>query len=649
MLQEMQLLATCNWQLETLQTTMNKIFDKNTQSLSEVHESVDTTTHVKGWRRILAYAGPAYLVSVGYMDPGNWATDLQGGAKFGYQLIWILLMSNLMALLLQSLSARLGIVRRRDLAQANRETYPPLVNFCLYVLAEIAIIACDLAEVLGMALGIYLLTGLPLIYGVGITVLDTLLLLWLQHYGIRKLEAFIITLVAIIGGSFLVEIILAKPNLAEVATGLIPTPLNDAALYIAVGIIGATVMPHNLYLHSALVQTRKIGNDKSSIRRALKYNFIDSTIALNAAFFVNAAILILAASVFFKTGNTDVAKIEDAHKLLAPLLGTKLAPILFAVALIAAGQSSTITGTLAGQIVMEGYLSIRINPWLRRLITRLLAIIPAVTVILIYGEEKIDDLLVFSQVVLSLQLGFAVIPLIHFVSDKETMGEFAIKLWIKIAAWLVAAVLVFLNVRLVVQEIASLYTSDGLLFWKISIPVLALGFVWLFFMMTLLPIVRKRLQKATFKVHGEAPALTNLQVAPIKTIAASLDFSENDEKLIAYALNQGGKEASYILLHVVETASAKLLGDSADDYETRKDRERLEQYAATLQQMGYTVNVELGYRNRIKEIVRIVKDSKADLLIMGAHRHKGLKDYVFGETIEAVRHELDIPVLIVNV
>ena len=276
-------------------------------SLSEVNGSVDTTNPQKGWRRILAYAGPAYLVSVGYMDPGNWATDLQGGAKFGYQLIWVLLMSNLMALLLQSLSARLGIVRRRDLAQANREVYPRVVNFCLYILAEIAIAACDLAEVIGMALGIYLLTGLPLMWGVGITVFDTLLLLWLQNYGIRKLEAFIIALVVIIGSSFLIEIIIAKPSLPEVALGLIPTALSNEALYIAVGIIGATVMPHNLYLHSALVQTRKIGEDKQSIKRALKFNFIDSTIALNAAFFVNAAILVLAATVFFKTGNTQLS------------------------------------------------------------------------------------------------------------------------------------------------------------------------------------------------------------------------------------------------------------------------------------------------------------------------------------------------------
>ncbi len=618
-------------------------------SLSEVHDSVDTTKPQKGWRRILAYAGPAYLVSVGYMDPGNWATDLQGGAKFGYQLIWVLLMSNLMALLLQSLSARLGIVRRRDLAQANREVYPPLVNFCLYILAEIAIAACDLAEVIGMALGIYLLTGLPLIWGVGITVFDTLLLLWLQNYGIRKLEAFIIALVVIIGCSFLIEIIIAKPSLPEVAIGFIPTALTNEALYIAVGIIGATVMPHNLYLHSALVQTRKIGEDKQSIKRALKFNFIDSTIALNAAFFVNAAILVLAATVFFKTGNTQVARIEDAHQLLSPLLGTKLAPVLFAIALIAAGQSSTITGTLAGQIVMEGYLRLRINPLLRRLLTRLIAIVPAVIVILVYGEEKVDDLLVFSQVILSLQLGFAVIPLIHFVSDKNTMGEFAIKTWVKIAAWLIAAILVFLNVRLVVQEVAALYNEEGMLFWKIMIPIIALGFLWLFLMMTLLPLVRKQLRKDSHKMHSDVPALANLSVPNIKHIAVALDFSENDEKLIAYALNQGRTEATYTLLHIVETAPARLLGDNSDDDETRKDRERLAYYAATLVQKGYQVSTALGYNNRIKEIVRIVKETNCDLLVMGAHRHKGLKDYVFGETIEAVRHELDIPVLIVNV
>ena len=538
-------------------------------SLSEVHETVDTTTPRKGWRRILAYLGPAYLVSVGYMDPGNWATDLQGGAKFGYQLIWVLLMSNLMALLLQSLSARLGIVRRRDLAQANRETYPPVVNFCLYILAELAIAATDLAEVVGMAIGLHLLTGLPLMWGVAITVLDTFLFLLLQRYGIRKMEAFILALVATIGVSFLIEILLAKPDLSEVATGFIPSMLSNESLYIAVGIIGATVMPHNLYLHSALVQTRKIGSDQKSIKRALKYNFIDSTIALNAAFFVNAAILVLAATVFFKTGNTEVARIEDAHKLLQPLLGTELAPILFAVALIAAGQSSTITGTLAGQIVMEGYLRLRLNPWLRRLITRLIAIVPAVLVIGIYGDDKVDDLLVFSQVILSLQLGFAVIPLIHFVSDKETMGSFVIKTWVKVAAWTVACILVFLNVKLVAEEVFAVYDAEGEWGLKILVSVLILLFLWLFVTMTFLPFFKKKREQQHAALHGEWAELDNLSVKATKKIAIALDFTKADEKLIAHALAQGNKDVSFLLLHVVESVSAKYLGDASDDDERR--------------------------------------------------------------------------------
>ena len=628
---------------------MNLQSNLSDNSLSEVHESVDTTSRHKGWKRILAYIGPAYLVSVGYMDPGNWATDLQGGAQFGYQLIWVLLMSNLIALLLQGLSARLGIVRRRDLAQANREVYPTLVNFSLYVLAEIAIAACDLAEVLGMALGIHLLTGLPLIWGVAFTVLDTLLLLWLQNYGIRKLEAFIIALVAIIGLSFLIEIFLAKPHLGEVAHGLIPGFLNKDALYIAVGIIGATVMPHNLYLHSALVQTRKIKPDREGIKLAIKFNIIDSTIALNAAFFVNAAILVLAATVFFKSGNTSVARIEDAHQLLKPLLGSKLAPLLFAVALIAAGQSSTITGTLAGQIVMEGYLKLRINPWLRRLLTRLIAIVPTVLVILIYGDDKIDALLVLSQVILSVQLGFAVIPLIHFVSDKETMGEFAIKPLTKIVSWLVAIVLLYLNTKMVIEQCMVLFNQPGYVFWKIVIIIAGVIFVALFLTMTFLPMLQKQHRKHSIILHGEIPALHNLSVSHIRKIAIALDFSENDEKLIAHAISQGNKDASYILMHIVESVSAKFFGEESDDDETRKDKLRLDSYAKQLTDLGYQVETELGYKNRTKGIVKIVNKSGADMLVMGAHRHTGIKDYLFGETIEAVRHELKITVLIVNV
>lgn len=461
------------------------------KSLAEVHATVDISSRPRPIKKILAFLGPAYLVSVGYMDPGNWATDIAGGSRFGYTLIWVLLMSNIMALLLQSLSARLGIVRQRDLAQANRDTYPRPINFLLYILAEIAIAATDLAEVLGMAIGINLLTGLPLIWGVSFTVLDTFLLLGLQKLGMRTMEAFIISLVAIVAFSFLAEIIFASPDMSEVATGLIPTVPSNEALYIAIGIIGATVMPHNLYLHSALVQTRKIKRDPTSIRQSLKWNFVDSAIALNIAFLVNSAILVLAATVFFKTGRTDVAEIADAHQLLEPLLGTSLAPVLFAVALIAAGQSSTITGTLAGQIVMEGYLRIRLHPVLRRLITRLLAIIPAVVVIAVFGEDEVDRLLIFSQVILSMQLGFAVIPLIHFCSDKKTMGEFVIKPVVQVAAWIIAGILVYLNLRLLFAEAADYFSSSASIVWKVLI--VSAGFILLLLLgyITLQPVVKK--------------------------------------------------------------------------------------------------------------------------------------------------------------
>lgn len=621
---------------------------KSNPSLGEAHSSVETSHQRKGFSRFLAYAGPAYLVSVGYMDPGNWATDLQGGAQFGYKLIWVLLMSNLIALLLQSLSARLGIVRRRDLAQANREVYPFYVNLCLYLLAEVAIAACDLAEVLGMAIGIGLLTGLPVIWGVLITVLDTFLLFYLQKLGIRKMEAFIISLVALIGISFLVEIAFAKPDFSAVIRGFVPGTLNDQALYIAVGIIGATVMPHNLYLHSALVQTRKIKPDSNGIRKAIKFNFLDTTIALNGAFFVNASILILSAAVFFTSGHTTVAKIEDAYQLLQPMLGNKLAPLLFAIALIAAGQSSTVTGTLAGQVVMEGYLHLRINPLLRRLITRVLAIVPAVITILVFGNDRLDDLLVLSQVVLSLQLGFAVIPLIIFVSDRETMGEFTIRPVTKILSWLVAVILIFLNTKLVIQSALPLFTTSGHLFWKVVIILAGIIFTVLFFLMTLIPLTKKHIKPKSVFLHSEEKLLQHLSIPENQHIAIALDFSINDERLIAYALNQGKFHASYLLIHIVETASAKYSGESADDFETRSDEHRLQLYAAQLEKMGYTVSFALGYKNRIREIVRIVKETKADLLVMGAHHHAGIKDFFYGETVEQVRHKLSIPVLIVS-
>lgn len=617
-------------------------------SLSEVHQSVDTTSlHKPGWKKILSFFGPAYLVSVGYMDPGNWATDLAGGSKFGYKLIWVLLMSNLMALLLQSLSARLGIVRGRDLAQANRETYPKYINYSLYVLAEIAIAACDLAEVLGMAIGIQLLTGIPLLYAVLITVLDTFLLLILQRLGMRKMEAFIIALIAIIGISFLGEIILAKPNLREVAHGFVPTIPNNAALYIAIGIIGATVMPHNLYLHSALVQTRKIRRDEKGIRRALKFSVIDSGIALNLAFFVNAAILVLAAAIFFKSGRTEVAEIKEAHRLLAPLLGSNVAPYLFAIALIAAGQSSTITGTLAGQIVMEGYLQLRINPWMRRLLTRVIAIVPAVIVILVNGEQDIDNLLVLSQVILSLQLGFAIIPLIHFVSDKKTMGIFSIKPVVQILAWLVTAILVYLNVRMVIEQGADYFANSNNLFWKAVIILGGLAFVVLLLVTIIHPLINKKLKEVQLQLH-KTEALEELHLPAYNRIAVALDFSVRDRQLIAHAIKQSTSVTKIVLIHIVESAPAKVLGKETDDLETRKDQEKLDEYVNFLNGKGFSAESFLGFRNRQKEITRLVKESGADLLIIGAHGHSGMKDWLYGETIDAVRHQLKIPVLIVN-
>ncbi|MCX8490566.1 MAG: Nramp family divalent metal transporter [Cyclobacteriaceae bacterium] len=620
------------------------------KSLSEVHASVDATNR-RGWRKLVAFLGPAYLVSVGYMDPGNWATDIAGGSKFGYSLLWVLLMSNLMALLLQSLSARLGVVRQLDLAQASRSSYHPVVNFCLWILAEIAIAACDLAEVLGMAIGLQLLFGLPLIWGVSLTVLDTLLLLVLQSYGMRKIEAFIIALVAIIGISFLMEMIWAKPEVGQLMKGFIPTLPSDEALYIAIGIIGATVMPHNLYLHSSLVQTRRIDSSEKGVWSAIKYNFIDSAIALNAAFFVNSAILILAASTFFRAGMFEVSDIQDSYKFLAPLTGTEWASILFGVALVAAGQSSTITGTLAGQVVMEGYLNLRIAPWLRRLITRLIAIIPAYAVILIYGEGKTGELLVFSQVVLSLQLGFAVIPLIHFTSDKQKMGVFAIKPWVKIAAWTIAFIIVSLNVKLVIQEITGWLNDAGenaWIIWLVVIPLCVATGILLFYI-TFKPLFdRRRQEKNARPPHGSAVLLQSLEKPTYQKIAITIDFSTVDAICIQSAMAQGGKNASYLLLHVVETAGAIWYGSEIADRESSDDTASLQNYLDQLKTQGYHVEMQIGYGNPKQIIPELVTGFEADLLVMGAHGHKWAKDLIFGTTVDTVRHRVTIPVLIVR-
>lgn len=622
------------------------IISKNAHdlSLSEIHGSVETKNK-KGWRRIFSFLGPAYLISVGYMDPGNWATDLQGGSRYGYTLIWVLLMSNLMALLLQGLSARLGIVRGRDLAQANREAYPKFLNFVLYILAEIAIAACDLAEVLGMAIGIQLLTGLPLIWGVSITVLDTFLLLYLQKLGMQKMEAFIIALVAVVAGAFLIQIILAKPDITEIASGLAPSIPDSGALYIAIGIIGATVMPHNLYLHSALVQSRKIERTERGIKQAIKFNRVDSAIALNIAFLVNAAILILAATVFFKTGNTQVGELHEAHKLLPGFLGN-LAPVLFAVALIAAGQSSTVTGTLAGQIIMEGYLKLRINPIARRLITRLIAIIPAIIVILIFGENEVDRMLVLSQVILSLQLGFAVIPLIHFVSDKSKMGKFVISPLTKFFAWIISAVLIYLNIKMVVSEASGVFQGNNFILQAL-IVLASVFFAGLLLYIFIEPFVKKSALLKSIQIHPQMQSI-EINIPQYLRIAIALDFSENDMKLISYAIGQGTPHTEFILLHVVESASAKMWGNKSYDYETRKDKKQLDTYVQQLKDKGISTHGLLGFKNPAKEIVRLVTESNADMLVVGTHGHTGIKDLIFGQTVNSVRHALKIPVLMVN-
>ncbi len=621
------------------------------QSLEEVNQSVLTNGKAKGFKKIAAFLGPAYLISVGYMDPGNWATDLAGGSQFGYSLLWVLVMSNLMALLLQSLSARLGIVTQRDLAQASRETYSPFINYILYFLAEIAIAACDLAEVLGMAIGINLLFHLPLIEGVLITVLDTFLLLFLINKGIRKMEAFIMTLVAVIGLSFLFEMIFAQPNLSNVVVGLIPTLPNEGALYIAIGIIGATVMPHNLYLHSSLVQTRKFNRTESGIKQALKFNLIDSTIALNLAFFVNAAILILAAATFFNNGLFHVAEIKDAHQLLAPLLGTKWAPILFAVALIAAGQSSTITGTLAGQIIMEGYLNLRIQPWVRRIITRLIAIVPAMMAILYFGESVTGKLLLFSQVILSLQLGFAIIPLIHFVSDPIKMKGFQIKPITKALSWIVALIIVLLNAKLVFDEIFRWLTSskNPLILWFTVVP-LAISFLILLLYIVFKPFITKARNTINNHLpHNFELNFSHSKAYPTKNIAIAIDFSNADEKALNHAFELGGTSANYTLIHIVETVGAMLYGGNIDDHETTTDEKLLLQYQELLESKGYKVSLLLGFGKPNKAIPKLINERDFDVLVMGTHGHSGFKDLLFGTTVNKLRHEISIPLFIIKV
>jgi manganese transport protein len=611
------------------------------KSLSEVNSTVITNQN-KGWKRIFSFIGPAFLVSVGYMDPGNWATDIAAGSSFGYSLLWVLLMSNFIAIILQYLSAKLGIVAGKDLAQITKEMFPPIISKTLWVLAELAIAACDLAEVLGMAIGLKLLFGTPLIIGVFITLLDTFILLALQNYGIRKLESFIFVLILTIGICFGIQLALAQPELAAMASGLIPNLPNEKALYLAIGVIGATVMPHNLYLHSALVQSRKIDNTDNSKRIALKFNFIDSVVALNLALFVNGALMILAASTFYNNGFLGVAKIEEAHSMLAPLLGSSLAPILFAIALIAAGQSSTITGTLAGQVVMEGFVNIRVRPWLRRIITRGIAIVPAAFTILYFGDAKAESLLIVSQVILSLQLGFAIIPILHITARKHYMGVFANRMWLTIIGIIIAIIIIGLNLKMVVNEIKTLEIIP----FYLAVTGLVVACMLLAFTI-IYPLFIKRIKLEKQLPHAKASELIVVNSNVFRKIAITIDFSKFDNKVINQAVATGGLDATYVLIHVTETPAALVYNTQSQDYETNSDKLNLELYQTQLEQLNYKVSVMMGYGDAVKNICKIVKKENCDLLVMAQHKHTGIKDIVYGQTINTVRHQLDIPLLIV--
>jgi manganese transport protein len=596
---------------------------------------------------MFAFAGPAYLVSVGYMDPGNWATDLEGGARFGYRLLWVLVMSNLMAILLQTLAARLGIVSGRDLAQACRETYPRGMTYALWVLGEIAIAACDLAEVLGAAIALNLLFHIPLLIGVLITAADTLLILVLQNYGIRTLEAFILSLISMMAGCFLIEIWLAKPAAGEMVTGLIPS-LNRDSLYVAIGILGATVMPHNLYLHSALVQTRRIGSSQDDLRRACRFNLIDSAVALNAALLVNAAILVLAAAVFYKHGIV-VTQIQQAHQLLAPLLGTTAAGIVFAVALLCSGQSSTLTGTMAGQVVMEGFLSFRMRPWLRRMITRVLAITPAALTIYIAGDESSLQLIILSQVILSLQLPFAVIPLIHFTSDRTRMGEFASGFWVRVLAWTSAVIIVGLNGYLVTGTLGEWLTGPHRTLVSFVFFPLCLAVAILLALVTLEPILSKR-RLGRAPVTLPEPATGEFEPLNYCRILVPLDHTRLDRLAVGHgAAMARTNNATLYLFHVEEGVTSQVYGSLSSTAEVEAGQEYLERIAESLRKDGIQVVTKVTHSSDPqREIVTFAREVHADLLIMGAHGHRRLKDLIFGTTIDPVRHALRIPILIVR-
>lgn len=620
------------------------------RSLSEVHRTVPIP---KTWvKRLLAFSGPAYMVSVGYMDPGNWATDLEGGARFGYQLLWVLLMSNAMAVLLQTLAARLGLATEHDLAQACREGYPRPIGFVLWILCEIAIAACDLAEVLGTAIGLNLLFGIPLVWAVILTGLDTFLLLAIQRYGIRKMEAFILLLVATVGACFVLEVFLSKPSWRGVVGGFVPR-LDRESLYVAIGILGATVMPHNLYLHSALVQSRNVPRTEEGIRAACQFNLVDSVVALNTAFFVNASILVVAAATFHTHGIL-ITEIQQAHQMLHHVLGTTLAPIAFAIALLCAGQSSTLTGTLAGQIVMEGFLNIKLRPWIRRLVTRSIAIVPSVVVIVLMGESGTYRLLILSQVILSMQLPFAVVPLIRFTNDRRKMGPFANPTWVRRLAWAAATIIIGLNAYLVIQTIQEWMTEAGPYTWVVQLTVVpvAVGLGGLLIWMAFRREEGKEVSLPAVSAT-EVYASAIREGVSLRRIGVALSATPQDAGMLREALALAlAHNADLVLIHVVESVGGQWYGELTADRESRHDEDYLTMLARRIEEdsrrrgSSFSVVTRLGYGSPPKEIARIAWEESVDLLIVGGHGHRFLGDLFRGSTITRVRHALSIPILV---
>jgi manganese transport protein len=638
----------------TIQTSIPVTYQP---SLEEIHSSVPIPR--TWWRRFLAFSGPAFLVSVGYMDPGNWATDIEAGSSYGYRLLWVLLMSNLMAVVLQTLAARLGIAAGRDLAQACREHYPRPTGVALWVLCEIAIGACDLAEVIGTVIALKLLFGIPYLWGLLVAAADTFLLLALQRRGVRLLELVTLGLVALIAGSFCIEIFLAQPVWTDVVRGFLPGLDPDQSvksLYVAIGMLGATVMPHNLYLHSALVQTRSFHQTAEGKRLACKYNLLDSVLALNGAFFVNAAILILSVSTFF-IHHKEVETLGDAHHLLGDVWGTALASGLFAVALLASGQSSTLTGTLAGQVVMEGFVRLRLRPWVRRLLTRSLAILPALVVIAWAGndtgadaksvDKRLMDLIVLSQVVLSFQLPFAIVPLVHFTSDRRRMGDLANGRWLQILAWSCAVIVVVLNGVYFASQLdewgAELGQHGGQP-WLIYATVGPVAFLLAAFLgwVTLYPWWTRREEIPS---PALPPALPRVGY---QRIGVAVELEGRDDAVLTQAAALARiHQAKLLAIHVVEGFGAAFHGAATDDEESRSDRHRITELAEHLRHDGLDAQGVLGFGKPADELVRLVHEQQIDLLVVGSHGHRFLADLALGQTVTPVLHRLSIPVLVV--